>query len=231
MADQTFPQNENPVRLGAEAAAAWLADKVTVPAPPNLLATAQAAFDKGARREAHELAAAVTQRDPRNIAAWLLRARTAAGLDETLNCLSRIIALDPQHRDAQQRLHQSLQRFLEDDASLAYVGESAATYFIATGTGLVLTVPKKRVPVEPYPPREPSLLRNAYRQLILALLGLTLAGLGAVIYAPLAMLSAFQANQKARTKADRLRSWLVAGSALLLLACAIPLSILFLAHL
>ena len=203
----------------------------TVPSTAYLLNSAQAAFNKGARNDAYQLATEVTQQDPRNVDAWLLRAWTAHGLEESLNCLSRIIALNPQHPDAQEALHQSLQRFLEANAFLAYVGESNTTYFIHTNTGLVLTVPKKHAIPEPYPPREPSLLRQGYRRLGLALFGLALAGLGTFLFAPLAMISAYQAVQHARTKADQIRALIIIVAALLLCGLAVPLCILFLMHL
>ncbi len=205
--------------------------KATVHSTIHILHSAQAAFNKGARNDAYQLATEVTQQDPRNADAWLLRAQTAQGLEERLNCLSRIIALDPQHPAAQTALHQSLQRFLEDDAFLAYVGESNAMYYTRTNTGLVLTVPKKHAVSESYPPREPSLLRQAYRRLGLALFGLALAGLGTLIFAPLAIISAVQAGEHAKTRADQTRALIVIGAALLLCGLAIPLAALFLAHL
>ncbi len=206
-------------------------DDNTVPSTAYLLYSAQAAFNKGARNDAYQLATEITRQDPRNVDAWLLRAQTAQWLEENLNCLSRIITLNPQHPTAQAALHQSLRRFLEDDAFLDYVGESSAMYFIRTNTGLVLTVPKKHAVTEPYPPREPSLLRQAYRRLGLALFGLALAGLGTWLFAPLSIISAIQAGKRAQTRADQVRALLVIGAALLLCCLAIPLSALLLMHL
>ncbi len=203
----------------------------TVPSPTTLLNTAQAAYRQGAQNDAYHLALEITQLDPRNVEAWLLRAQTTRGLEESLNCLSRIIALNPQHTAAQVALHQSLHRFLEDDAFLAYVSESSATYYIGTNTGLVLTVPKKHAVIEPYPPREPSPLRPAYRRLSLALFGLAFAGLGTLLFAPLTIMSALQAGKRARTRADRIRALIVVGTALLLIGLAIPLTVIFLMHL
>ncbi len=203
----------------------------TILSTTNLLDSAQAAYRKGARNDAYQLAMEVTQLDPHNVDAWLLRAWTAYGLEESLNCLSRIIALNPQHLAAQTSLHHALERFLEGNAFLAYVGESGTMYYIRTNTGLVLTVPKKHAVTEPYPPREPSPLRPAYRRLGLALFGLAVAGLGTVLFAPLAIVSAIQAGQQARTKADQIRALIVIGTALFLCCLAIPLSALFLMHL
>ncbi len=203
----------------------------TVATANDMLYSAQAAFDKGARNDAYQLAMEATQQDPRNADAWLLRARTAQGLEERLNCLSRIIALSPNHPAAQAALHQSLQRFLEEDAFLAYVGESNVMYYARTNTGLVLTVPKKHAVPETYPPREPSPLRLAYRRLGFALLGLALAGLGTLLFAPLAIIAATQAGGRAKTRADQIRAFIVIGAALLLCGLAIPLFALLLMHL
>ncbi len=202
-----------------------------VPSTTNLLDTARAAYRQGSKNDAYHLALEITELDPHNVEAWLLRAQTARGLEESLNCLSRIVALNPQHSAAQVALYQSLHRFLEDNAFLAYVSESSATYYIGTNTGLVLTIPKQHAVIEPYPPREPSPLRQAYRRLSLALFGLAVAGLGTLLFAPLTIMSAIQAGKRARTKADLIRALIVIGTALLLIGLAIPLTVIFLMHL
>ncbi len=195
------------------------------------VSSARIAFQNGARQRAYQLSLEATQMEPRNIDAWLIRAWTTRSLDETLACLSRVIALDPQHPVAQQGLYQSLQRLLQQDGFLAYVGENDAAYYIRTSSGLLLTVPKERRAVEPYPPSKPSPLRGAYRWLALAMVGLPLAGVGALLFAPLAMTEAARVRKQVQDPADRIRAWAVMGLSLILFLGSLPLVFLFLVHL
>ena len=70
-------------------------------------------------------------------------------------------------------------------------------------------MPKDRSAPEPYPAERPAGLQKAYRWLWLALLSLPLAGLGGIVFAPLAAAAAVQLYYKAPTRANGIHSLVI----------------------
>ncbi len=124
-----------------------------------------------------------------------------------------------------------LRQLLAQDPFLLYLGETDEQYHVRNGAELELQVPKSRARPEPYPTPRPAWLQRAYRWLWLALFGLLLAGLGAMIFASLTALAALRLNFTPITRADRVRSLvalLLAGG---LWLGGLLLAVIFLMHL
>jgi hypothetical protein len=120
----------------------------------------------------------------------------------------------PDSAPARQALGRSLQALLQQDAYLAYRGETARSYRLSTAAGFEFLHPKDRAPVEPFPPSVPSPAGRAFTWLAWSLLGLIPAGLGTLVCAHIALLIAGGATGL----------WLAAVLlALLLLALALSL--------
>jgi hypothetical protein len=114
-------------------------------------------------------------------------------------------------------------------AFLEYVGEDAAAYRVRDGAE-VETRPKSIRPVESQA-ADPSLaLRQAGRYFLWALVGLLPAGLGALIFAPLAALAATRELRLGLEPANQRRALLILFLSVLVLLAALPLAYLFLLH-
>lgn len=194
------------------------------------LSAARAKVRAGNVRGARRLLREMTRNDPRNVDAWLWRARVAATREEKLASLSRALQLAPDHPRARQRLHDALRQRLEDDPFLAYQDESDRLYYVRTANDLSAVVPKGRAVPLPYPPPETSPAQAATRWLGCAILGLLPAGLGALVCAPLAIRAALRALRQPLTTKERTRSQIVLGAASLLLILSAALALLFLLH-
>jgi hypothetical protein len=163
--------------------------------------------------------------------AWLARARDAETRAERLVYLSRAVTLDPEQPLVRRLLQDTLQAQLDEDAFLAYQRENAEFYYLRTGDNIPVTIPKGRAVSLPYPPAAPSPLQPAFRRLRWALLGLLPAGIGAVIFAPLAARAAFLARQRPLSAADRVRSRVVLLASLLLFVIGLALLLVLFLHL
>jgi hypothetical protein len=113
-------------------------------------------------------------------------------------------------------IHGALRRHLEDDAFLVYLGESNNTYEVETANHLRVIVPKERACPRPYPPPQPGPLRPAGRWLLLALVGLPPSGLGALIFAPVALLAALRLPASALSHQDQKRRQILIAAAVIL---------------
>lgn len=194
------------------------------------LQEAEAALQQGDRQRAYALSAQATDIDSRNVRAWVIRGRSADGLEDSVTCFSRALAADPNHAEARQAMHEAMTRLLQIDGSLTYLAETDEFYNIRTGSGLLLTIPKERAPGEPYPPPRAQPVRRAYRWLTVAWLGLLLAGLITFVTAPLAVRQGSRAAREAPDPADRVRGWIAVLLALLLACLAAALIYLFALH-
>jgi F0F1-type ATP synthase membrane subunit c/vacuolar-type H+-ATPase subunit K len=152
------------------------------------LADAEDAIREGDRRRAYQLSLKVLQMEPQNQIAWLLRAQTAPSIEEAVQCLNHAAGQPVLDAEGKQAFHRTVQRILEADPFLLYLDETDGVYRVRSSDadGRVLHVPKDRRIPEPYPVVRPASLQKAYRWLWWAFLGLPLAGLGAVVFAPLA---------------------------------------------
>ena len=185
----------------------------------------------GDRRQAHALAVQLTVEEPTNEQAWLARAATAGTLEEAIDALTRVLALNPAHPAARQQLYEAMQALLRQDAFLAYQGETPELYQLRAPENFQFVHPKDRAAPDPFPPPTAPPAQSAYRWLGLALLGLLAAGLGTLVFAPIAMLSAARLLRQPPTPADRRRGWLVLGTAFGLWWVGLGLSFLLILHL
>jgi hypothetical protein len=197
----------------------------------DLLAESEKAIQEGNRQEAHKLSVQATESVPESIEAWLLRATLAPSLDERLICANRLNELAPGYQDRYNVAFFALKELLDKNPYLAYLEESDELYRVAS-TDHVLSIPKKRAPVESYPPEKTASgpLTSAYRWLNLAILGLSLAGIGAVVFAPLAALAAIHAHQSVQSHSEQVSSTVVLMVASALFIVGVLFSLLFVLH-
>lgn len=197
----------------------------------DLLAESEKAIREGHSQEAYQLSLQATQIAPETIEAWLLRATLAPTLDERLLCVNRLNELAPGYQDRYNVAFFTLKELLDKNPYLAYLEETDELYRVAS-TDRVLTIPKLRAPVEPYPPDKPPSgpLASAYRWLNMAIMGLLLAGIGAIVFAPLAALAAIRAQQSGQSHAEQVSSTVALIAAFGLFIVGVVFSLLFLLH-
>ncbi len=196
----------------------------------NLVRGARQALEAGDRDGAYRMTLTATQQDQGNKEAWLIRAQTAASREERLVCLSQAVRIDPNHPKAKQALYTNLKSELEQDPFLAYVDETGQVYFVRDEAYLSLVVPKDRGIPESYPPERPEALTKAYRWLGWSVLGLAAAGLGTLIFAPLAFRLAASTSGQPLQKPDRVRARLAFWLSVLLSAISLSLAGLLVVH-
>jgi hypothetical protein len=197
----------------------------------DLLAESEKAIRAGNSQSAHELSVKATEIAPQNIEAWLLRATLSPSLDERLICVNRLNELAPGYQDRYNVAFFALKETLDRDPYLAYLEETDELYRVINADH-VLSIAKKRVRVDSYPPEKPPSgpLTFAYRRLTVAILGLLLAGIGAVIFAPLAALAALRAHQSAQSHSERVSATVALIVSAGLFVVGVLFSLLFLLH-
>jgi hypothetical protein len=175
----------------------------------HLLSEARQAAMQGDRQRAYQLALNATQIYPKDVNSWLMRAELAQSPEETIICINRVNRLDPGHPLGQQKTFMIVQNMVKVDPFLAYQQESDQLYQVNNSDALTLVIPKQRAVAPRYPDPGPKPLRPAYVFLILALGGLMVAGLGAILFAPLAAIAALWANRQPLNHSERLKSMIV----------------------
>lgn len=195
-----------------------------------LLAEAQDYTEQGQREQAYQLSLKATQIAPEDIDAWLLRADTAASLEEKLVCLSRLNAINPNWAPARERTYYALKDLLHQEPFLAYIDETDDLYRVKSGLELYLNVPKARAVPEAYPAPKSGTLQSTYRWLAFALLGLLFGGIGALFLAPMAAIKAFLLLLKPLTRRDRVRAFVAMGASVMIWLAALPLGFLLYLH-
>ena len=98
---------------------------------------------------------------------------------------------------------------LEQDFFVLYLDETDDSYHVRNSAQLTLLVPKGRSIPMAYPVQRPARLQSAYQWLWMAFLGLPLAGIGAIVFAPLAALAAIGLYSKTPSKTNRIFSLVV----------------------
>ncbi len=197
----------------------------------NWIAEAESAIRAGNSQRAYELSVKATQVEPNNPDAWYLRGSLAGGLEERVLCMNRLNELVPDHRDQHSLAFFALKDFLERDPFLAYRGETPKLYQATTAEGLTLNIPKRRAETIPFPDRAPSRLTAAYNWLFFAVVGLLLAGLGTLVFAPLAAWAAVEVRQNNSSHAERVGVAVVILIATLLFFLGLFFAYLFVMHL
>ncbi len=133
---------------------------------------------------------------------------------------------EPQESD-----YWAVKALLEQNPRLKYINETEDHYTVQSSEQLSLIVPKGRTAQEASSDGRPRRFRPVYRWLGLAALGLLPSGLGAIVFAPLAGLSALRLSFSPLSRTERIHSLvliLLSGS---LWLCGLLLSIILLAHL
>lgn len=198
----------------------------------DLLAESENAIRSGNGKYAHELSVQATQMAPESIEAWLLRATLAPTLEERVACVNHLNELAPGYRDRYNVAFFALKERLDQNPFLAYLEETDELYRVIDADRKILSIPKKRAPVEPYPPEEkqPNPLKPAYGWLRLALMGLLLAGVGTVVFAPIAALAAARAGESLNARSERVSAAVVMIVASILFIVGVIFSLLFILH-
>ena len=197
----------------------------------DLLAESEKAIREGKSQYAYRLAVEATQIAPENIEAWLLRATLAPSLNERIICVNQLNELAPDFQDRYNVAFFALKELLDQNPFLAYLEETDNLYRVVNADRVVLSIPKKRAPVNSSPPDQPpSPLGGAYRWLIMSFLGLLTAGIGTIVFAPLAAFAALRVHQSVESRSERVRSivLLIVASALFIIGSIF--SILFILH-
>jgi hypothetical protein len=207
-------------------------DNKTSQTVTNLLTESEKAIQEGRSQYAYELALQATQIVPESIDAWLLRATLAPSLEERIACVNRLNELAPGYQDKYNLAFYALKELLDKDPFLRYLEETDELYRVINAERLVLSIPKKRTPVDAPPPEgsQPVPLRGAYRWLTMAVMGLMLAGIGTVLFAPLAAWSALRAQDSLQSHAEHVSFAIVLILAFGLFVIGVLFSILFMLH-
>jgi hypothetical protein len=199
----------------------------------DLLSASEKAVREGNGELAYQLSLQATQIEPNNVDAWLLRATLAPTLDERLACVNHLNELAPNFHDRYNVAFFALKDLLDRNPFLRYLEETDDLYRVVNAERMVLSIPKKRAPADPSPPEQPQPgpLRVAQRWLIVAIAGLLVAGLGTVIFAPIAAFAAIRAHQAEGSHAERVKSSLIVVVAFGLFIVGFLFSLLFVLHL
>lgn len=198
----------------------------------KLFAESEKAIQEGRSQYAYELALQATQVVPESIEAWLLRATLAPTLEERIASVNRLNELAPGYQDKYNLAFYALKELLDKKPFLRYLEETDELYRVINEERMVLSIPKKRSPVNSPSPDQasPGPLKGAYRLLILAILGLLSAGIGTIIFAPLAALATMRAQDSIESHAERVSSTVILIAAFGLFVIGVLFSILFILH-
>jgi len=197
----------------------------------DLVAQSEKAIREGNSRRAYELSLQATQAAPNNIEAWFLRATLAPSLEERLICVNHLNELSPNGQDRHNVAYYALKDLLDKNPYLAYLEETEALYRVLNADHMVLSIPKKRSTANSASLGRVSPLRAAYRLLVMAILGLMVAGIGTLIFAPLAALAALQVGPSLRSQAERVSLTVVLVLSILLFFLGAGFTFLFIIHL
>lgn len=196
----------------------------------DLLAEIEQAIREGRRQRAYALSLEATKLAPENVEAWFLRATLAPSLEERLFCINCLNELCPDCQDRHNVAFFAIQELLNRDPFLAYLEETSALYRVINKNNQVVVIPKKRAEVTPYLEEPPSPLKGAYRLLVMAVFGLLLAGIGTLIFAPLAALAALAAAPALQSHSERVSSTVILILSSLLFVLGLIFGILFVLH-
>ena len=197
----------------------------------RLLEDAEQAARAGNHRRAYELSLQATEAAPRYAPAWALRTEFAPSVEEKIACMNRLNELQPDQHGRHNSNFYFLKELLDRDPFLAYLEETNELYHALNKDMTVLRIPKRRTPVEPYPPDKPSSLASAHRWLALALFGLLMAGIPTLIFAPLAARSALNMPGSRAAQTGRVHATAVQIGALILFAIGSFFTVLLVLHL
>jgi hypothetical protein len=197
----------------------------------NLLVDVEDAIRGGNIQYAYELSLRATQAIPENFEVWLMRARLAPSFEERILCMNRLNELAPDHQDRHNFTFFALKEVLDRDPFLAYLEETEDLYRVHNAERKVLSIAKKRSVTARFPDDEADRLTTAKRYLILSIIGLLLAGIGTLIFAPLAAWKAFDAGQTIRSRAGQVSSLIILAVSSMIFLIGLIFSFIFFLHL
>ena len=186
---------------------------------------------QGKREQAYQSSLRATSLVPDEPLAWYLRSQVAPSPEEQLMCLSRAYSLDTAHPETQQELRTAVQALLKQEPFLGYVHETPEFYQVRSGRDLLINIPKNRVFEKPYLQEPPGLARPAFLWVTIALLGLMLGGVGAILVAPVAAIQSLRLQPRSRSRSDRIRLWVAFLLSVIICVAAVPISWLLLIRL
>jgi len=196
----------------------------------DLLLETEKASREGKSQYAYQLSVQATRVVPESVEAWLMRLALAPSFEERVICMNRLNELSPDYRDRYNLSYFTQKELFDREPFLAYQEETDELYRVINGDHLPLNIRKKRAAVNPALYEPSSKLRAAYGWLTMAIAGLLLAGIGTLIFAPLAALSAAQAGRHSRSRAEWGNSVIVLLFAILLFLLGGGLLFLFALH-
>ena len=158
-------------------------------------------------------------------------ANTSETLEASVTSLNQALELNPENTVARQALYETMQQLLRKDAFLAYQGETNIIYKIRTLGEFQFIHPKDRAMADLFPPQDIPPARSALHWLGWSVIGLIPAGLGTVIIAPLAVISAVKLLRQPVDPIDRRRAWVVIGAASVLWLIALVFFFILTLHL
>jgi hypothetical protein len=194
----------------------------------RLLEEAEKATQQGDREKAYQSSLKATGIAPDEPLAWYFRSRSAPSHEEQLMCLSRAYALDTKRSEAKTELRNAVQELLQKEPFLAYVYETEELYQVRSGRDLLVNIPKNRAYEMPYLQRNRGPVVLAYRWLYLSLLGLLLGGVGAILFAPIAIFQVLRLQTPSLSRSDRVRSMVILIFSIMIWLVSLPISWLFL---
>jgi hypothetical protein len=145
--------------------------------------------------------------------------------------LKQAYLFDVKNPSGQFMTDKTIWSLLKQNPYLEYGVENEQVYVISNGADFSFVIPKDRNSPESYRLKNRRPLDKAFMLLGWAFLGLALAGLGTLIFAPLAIIQALRTYQsRPVSQADHIRVTIVISIALFLLIGALGLTYLFYLH-
>ncbi len=190
----------------------------------------QKALRHGEREQAYKISIQLTRNEPKNDQAWLGLACSTESSREKITALGHVITLNPTNKVASQLLYESLLLKLKEDPFLAYEGETENFYKILDRAKFHFLHPKNRKAAPPYPPATHSKKHSPQFWLKWSLVGLIPAGLGTLIFAPLAFFSAVKHLGGSNDKSEKRRAWMVIWLSMLAWLVSAGIFTLFILH-
>jgi hypothetical protein len=198
----------------------------------DIIDESEKALREGNREHAYQLSLQATKVAPDNIDGWLFCATLAPSLAERVFCVNHLNELAPGYQDRHGIAFFAFKELFDEKPYLAYLAETDELYRVINTDRVVLSIPKKRAPFELYPPKQTtaSPLRLAYRWLIMSIVGLLMAGIGTVVFAPMAAVAAIRAEHSLGTREERAKAMIVILASSGLFMIGVLFTILFALH-
>jgi len=154
----------------------------------------------------------------------------AGSLEDSVTSINQALTVDPENTVARQALYEIMQQILRKDAFLAYQGETDVIYKIRTLGEFQFIHPKDRAMAELFPPQNSPPTRAAINWLGWSVVGLIPAGLGTLVFAPLAVIAAVKLLRQQTVLMDRRKAWVVISNASVLWLIALVFFFIFILH-